>query len=76
MHKLTKPSKDELCQQRFTLDAEIPTFCGICLKEDDEVSDEVIDWIQCSKCSLWMHEACTDRKKQATTDDYFCQYCS
>ena len=45
MNKLAKPSKEELTKQRLKLGAEIPNFCGICLKENDEGGSDTISWI-------------------------------
>ena len=34
------------------------TVCGICFMEEDNMYTEVIDWLQCEKCSIWVHKQC------------------
>ncbi|CAG9566689.1 unnamed protein product [Danaus chrysippus] len=43
------------------------TICVVCLEDTDE------DWIQCSSCRGWIHEACADIPECG--DDYICDRC-
>ena len=29
--------------------------CGVCMKDDNRGNAEVVDWVECSKCNLWVH---------------------
>lgn len=43
------------------------TICVVCLESNKE------DWIQCSNCQKWVHEACADIPE--CSDDYICDHC-
>ncbi|XP_045539956.1 uncharacterized protein LOC106708676 isoform X1 [Papilio machaon] len=43
------------------------TICVVCLEDTDE------DWIQCSSCRGWVHEACADIPECG--DGYICDRC-
>lgn len=43
------------------------TTCVVCLEDNDE------DWIQCSSCHGWAHEACADIPE--CSDAYICDRC-
>lgn len=43
------------------------TTCVVCLENNDE------DWIQCSNCKQWAHEACADIPE--CSDNYICDRC-
>ena len=36
------------------------TVCDICFMEEDDMYTEVIDWLQCEKCSIWVHKQCVN----------------
>lgn len=44
------------------------TTCVVCLEDHDE------DWIQCSSCQEWAHEACADVPECG--DTYICDRCT
>ena len=31
------------------------TICEICLKEEDQLSDATIQWVECSMCRVWVY---------------------
>ena len=43
------------------------TVCVVCLETNEE------DWIQCSSCQKWAHEACADISE--CSEDYICDRC-
>ena len=57
---LSKPTNAEAQQLQRCLEQTAVTVCGICYKEQDNMTGDNIQWIQCSKCSIWMHEACSN----------------
>ena len=63
--KMSKPSKEEVEHQR----EEKPRFSV----------GYASNWIQCTKCFLWVHTACTatiSTPELEAIDDYLCDYCS
>ena len=56
--KITKPSRQEINQSRMNLMKQAITHCGICYKENDESTEEYVNWIQCLSCDIWVHEKC------------------
>lgn len=56
---LSKPSYNTIVECKNTLRKYVPRHCGVCLQEDDKASTEIIKWVQCSQCELWLHTSCT-----------------
>ena len=52
---LSKPSPAKLQEVKITLEKEHPKYCGSCLKVEDENATEIVKWIQCDLCLLWIH---------------------
>ena len=71
---ISKPSMNQLQKQKSKLKSEEPKFCGVCMKENDASNSNVIDWIQCSLCGLWIHELCTTISEEPL--NYTCHFCS
>ena len=68
--------KKEVIKVKQILSRE-PKFCGSCLKEDDsDYNNDDISWIQCQKCSLWLHLFCTNPKLTIIPQKYTCHFCS
>ena len=48
--------KQHIVRRSYMLtDAEI---CAVCFCKDDKLEDNNIDWIDCNKCSIWVHKNC------------------
>ena len=57
---LSKPSFLEVENCLIELKKKEAMVCGNCLKENDiNHSNQVIQWIQCDTCSMWLHFLCT-----------------
>ena len=73
---LSRPSEKEVIKVKQILSKE-PKYCGSCLKEDDsDYNNDDISWIQCQKCSLWLHLFCTNPKLTVIPEIYTCHFCS
>ena len=68
---LMKPSHDEIQSSQAMLQG---TETEICFTEDDKDSTcNYIEWISCSKCSMWVHTTCAESSDD--TQEYNCPYC-
>ena len=73
---ISKPSLEQTIKCTEHLHSTVPTLCGKCLLQNTEdTGDLIIDWIQCDKCSLWLHTACTEIRDGDIPDEYVCQFC-
>lgn len=70
---LSKPSLMEMSAQKNKLKKQEPKFCGVCLMENDKYDDDIIDWVQCCLCNVWIHTLCSET--DTSTQDYVCQFC-
>ena len=51
-----KPNKEDVSNCKATLmNSSGITVCGVCFMEEDNMYTEVIDWLQCEKCSILVH---------------------
>ena len=68
-----KPNlEDEMSICRELSSVEV-TFCGVCFKEDnDDTKSSYIEWIQCSKCDMWIHLSCSN----IHGDEHLCHNCT
>ena len=74
---LTKPSNDQVMMSQKTLLNTEVTICGVCFRTEDTDSKQMISWICCSNCLMWVHTQCANIKSELSTDyKYICQYCS
>ena len=79
---ISKPSPQEVdaCIHAMSTSQQEVKVCGICFKEDDKGSNtETVHWIQCLKCSLWLHLNCAS--SPGTSSDnmnsiFICHFCS
>ena len=71
---IAKPSPEQIKEQRNKLHSLEPTICGVCLKENVN-NYVIIDWVQCSLCTMWIHMSCTPYQKHQIPEDYICQFC-
>ena len=56
-----KPNKEDISNCKATLmNSSGITVCDICFVEEDDMYTEVIDWLQCEKCSIWVHKQCVN----------------
>ena len=60
-------------RQKKTLIESTVTVCGICLQEEDRSDDTTVEWIECTKCGIWIHTYCCKTK---ISDEYICTNCS
>ena len=67
-----KPSKDEKDTCYGTLENVEILHCGVCFKQDDMESSDIVEWIQCSTCDIWVHKSCVD----ASINDFICSSCT
>uniref|UniRef100_A0A1X7TQ09 SWIM-type domain-containing protein n=1 Tax=Amphimedon queenslandica TaxID=400682 RepID=A0A1X7TQ09_AMPQE len=73
LSRWAKPSREEECSKE-TMDSVRVEVCGICKKQDsDQDNSDIVDWIECSKCNLWVHVACASCD---IDDDYLCFNCT
>ena len=53
-----------------------PIFCASCLKENDlNYNNQLVEWIQCNMCNVWMHLSCTIPKLTSVPTTYICSFC-
>ena len=72
---LAKPTCEELKEARKILDNTYVRVCGECHKEDDKEDVDVVQWIECSSCSLWIHTKYAQSTSNACNDTFLCKYC-
>ena len=64
---------DEIQSSQLKLESIQTDTCAICFKQDDsEESKDMVDWISCNKCSMWVHLNCIVCENE---DEYVCPYC-
>ena len=77
---LSKPSRQQIEQSVLKLHQQNTRVCGVCFKEEDKsLFASTISWIECTKCSLWIHFSCTKLAAKQSTDipqDFQCQFCT
>ena len=72
---LTKPSLSQTTACKENLGNTESMFCGRCFKENDiNHANQTVEWIQCDKCMIWLHEACAE-SNQLIKDKYICNFC-
>lgn len=55
---LTKPSTAQTIQAKEILEGVDVRLCSVCLREDDEEHTEEVEWLQCTRCNVWVHTSC------------------
>ena len=76
---LGKPTEEDTKTIKSKLEDIEPSVCGICFQEDDaNISEGSVEWVACSRCSLWVHLACISCSSKTTIDykNYRCKYCA
>lgn len=56
-----KPTIEEEETTKENMSTQNPIeVCAVCLKQDDRNQDDdnIVDWIECQICKLWVHAAC------------------
>lgn len=72
--KSQKSKKSSSKNKRETADDN--TLCGYCGQKYNAAGDEANDdWLQCMKCSMWLHETCAEEFGVIGDDDFFCSRC-
>ena len=74
---IKKPGQVNILNARQLLKSSTVIVCGICFQEDDNPQDlgqttNTVEWIECNKCGVWVHESCSKVK----TNDYRCSNCT
>ena len=64
---MTKTSLEDIARLKCE-----PQCCGVCLQEEDMFTTEVIEWIHCTHCGLWLHTSCA---KRSTESGFICNFC-
>ena len=79
---LSKPTPQQLSQSQATLKGQEPSYCAVCFKKNDKNNTEDVSWVQCSSCTMWIHQCCTslcDESEQTVDFDqieFVCHYCN
>ena len=74
--RLSKPSYLQVKEERSNLLNQTTTCCGICFKENDNSSNDFVNWVQCSSCEIWLHVICATGRSDEYIEDYICESCS
>ena len=48
-------------------------YCAVCLNPYQEFTEEVEDWIGCSKCDSWFHFVCFGIHTSSVPKDFVCE---
>ena len=71
-----KPSASELSIYQENL-VKAEEVCGVCFKQDDDDTQENINWICCNRCHMWIHNKCANVEEELPNDyQYVCQFCN
>ena len=70
-----KPTLEERIQCKSKLRGMDTKYCAVCLEEDDHCNEDVVNWIQCSQCTMWVHNACSAQSDTQSCDEFICKYC-
>ena len=60
---ISKPTINEIITARADLEETNILVCGICNKEDDGSNNTYINWVECCKCTIWVHTYCLGKAK-------------
>lgn len=78
LKRIAKPNNEEISECKKVLleksDHAI-LVCGVCFKEDDGSSSQIVHWLQCDNCSLWLHKNCADTNNLKDNNTFICKYC-
>ena len=55
---LAKPTMEDKAKVRDAMKDVQATLWGICFEESDKSTKAVVDWLECSRCYLWVHVEC------------------
>jgi hypothetical protein len=74
-----KPSQNARKKVKTRLEKTDPRVCALCFKTDNALDSHAVDWKECSKCKMCVHNAC-DIQIQGTDgddnlDDFICVFC-
>ena len=70
--KPTLPLEKSVREQLYEMES---TVCGVCHRVDDQSSAESVQWVECAKCKLWVHQECTCTTN-TVTNTILCKDCS
>ena len=71
---LSKPSYTGSQQCKSHLLSIDTTFWGVCLQDDNCSKDELVDWVQCTTCKMWIHLVCAHCEN--SLDTTICSVCT
>ena len=67
---IRKPTSEEQASVESKLERVEAMLCAICFKSDDDYQQEAkVQWIECTECSLWAHQACAKRSIMVSSLD-------
>jgi len=69
------PTFEERIQGKAKLKSLDTKYCAVCFEEDDHCNQDVVNWIQCSQCTMWVHSACSPQSDTQFYDEFICKYC-
>ena len=69
--KPTLPLEKSVREQLYEMES---TVCRVCHKVDDQSSAESVQWVECAKCRLWVHQECTCTTN-TVTNTILCKDC-
>ena len=52
------PTIDEQQAVKYRLQKIEPSLCSVCFKKNDDTNNDEIEWVECSNCCSWVHQAC------------------
>ena len=73
---LLRPTVREINKIEKDLESADIKFCGSCLKEDDKTTVDIVEWIQCDICTVWLHLYCTQLQLTTIPTNYICHFCN
>jgi len=71
----SKPSLQEQQETLEQLDSIDVKVCAVCWKQDDDGCESEVGWVECSKCKIWIHKACTGNEVDEV-ESFYCSQCN
>ena len=71
---LLRPTVKKINKIEKDLESADVKFCGCCLK-DNTTTVDAIEWIQCDRCTVWLHLYCIQPQLTTIPANYMCHFC-
>ena len=68
--RLSIPSQTDATKSRQQLISRETTCCGVSFKQNDDKTEEYVDWVQCCSCDIWVHVTCATRRQHTRLQVY------